>query len=258
MSTETAPTCRRHRRTPRTRRTPSTGKTPALRTADEDGEDAGPQTFPWMHATSMCFADTDHSWKGQHWAWDNGLNDGFYAENNGNTDPGDVVPEAGSLLDGERAMWWYDQTDIPFDYQLANTFAIGDNYFCSLLGPTGPNREYLMAATSFGLTYNSLAGQPEPERRRQRRRPRRARAAQRDVGHLRRRDDEPRVGPRDRRGDPLPTDDPLRVLPTSSPPRRRGRCRRSRGSIPPLGSRTARSRTTTTTRRPTFRSARSS
>jgi phospholipase C len=128
----------------------------------EDGGDAGPQTFPWMHATSMCFADTDHSWKGQHWAWDNGLNDGFYAENNGNTDPGDLVPEAGSLLDGERAMWWYDQSDIPFDYQLANTFAIGDNYFCSLLGPTGPNREYLMAATSFGLTYNSLPGNLSP------------------------------------------------------------------------------------------------
>jgi phospholipase C len=119
------------------------------------GVDAG-ATFPWMHANGMCFADTDHSWKGQHWAWDNGLNDGFYAENSGNTDPGDAVPEAGSLLDGERAMWWYDQTDIPFDYQLANSFAIADNYFCSLLGPTGPNRDYLMAATSFGLTSNTL------------------------------------------------------------------------------------------------------
>ena len=30
------------------------------------------------------------------------------------------------------------------------TFAIADHYFCSLLGPTDPNRDYLMAATSFG------------------------------------------------------------------------------------------------------------
>jgi phospholipase C len=136
------------------------GNTNADSGAGEDsGADAGaPPQKPWTHAPYECFADTDHSWKGQHWAWDNGLNDGFYAENNGSTDPGDIVPDAGSLLDGERAMWWYDQTDLPFDYQLANTFAIADNYFCSILGPTGPNRQYLVAATSFGLTDNSIPG----------------------------------------------------------------------------------------------------
>ncbi len=112
-------------------------------------------TYPWVHAPQECFADTDHSWKGQHWAYDDGLNDGFYAENNGGTDPGDIIYDAG-LLGGARALWWYDQTDIPFDYQLANTFALADNYFCSLLGPTAPNRLYLVAATSFGLTDNTL------------------------------------------------------------------------------------------------------
>src|SRR5207302_6651602 len=32
----------------------------------------------------------------------------------------------------------------------AQKFAIDDRYFASLLGPTFPNRSYLMAATSFG------------------------------------------------------------------------------------------------------------
>jgi phospholipase C len=113
-----------------------------------------------MHAPSLCFADTDHSWKGQHWAYDNGLNDGFYAQNNGNADPGEAY-EAGAL-DGERAMWWYDQTDIPFDYALANTFAIADNYFCSLLGPTYPNRFFLTAGTSFGYTDNTIPSSLSP------------------------------------------------------------------------------------------------
>jgi phospholipase C len=109
---------------------------------------------PWMHATSECFADTDHNWAGQHWAWDYGRNDGFYAENNGYDSNGNIA--FGAQSDGERAMWWYDQTDLPFDYQLANTFAIADNYFCSLLGPTYPNRLYLVAGTSFGVTNDSL------------------------------------------------------------------------------------------------------
>jgi phospholipase C len=126
---------------------------------DAGATDAGPvTTHPWMHAAYECFADTDHSWKGQHWAWDNGLNDGFFAENSGTSPP----PATGNASDGERAMWFYDQTDIPFEYQLANTFAIGDNYFCSVLGPTFPNRMYLLAGSSLGLTYNTLPANVSP------------------------------------------------------------------------------------------------
>jgi phospholipase C len=47
-------------------------------------------------------------------------------------------------------MGFYNQNDIPFYYDLAQKFAIDDRYFASLLGPTFPNRSYLMAATSFG------------------------------------------------------------------------------------------------------------
>jgi phospholipase C len=71
---------------------------------------------------------------------------------------GDAAAEAGGATDplasGSRAMWWYDQTDLPFYYQLASTFAIADHYHCSVPGPTWPNRMYLYAATSFGETTN--------------------------------------------------------------------------------------------------------
>ena len=90
--------------------------------------------------TQYCIADTNHSWNGSHREWDNGMNDGFVVQNDPN---------------GERSLYYYDETDIPFYYSLANTFAIADHYHASLLGPTNPNRFFSMAATSFGHTYNA-------------------------------------------------------------------------------------------------------
>jgi phospholipase C len=50
----------------------------------------------------------------------------------------------------DQTMAFYNQNEIPFYYELAQKFAINDRYFSSVLGPTFPNRSYLMAATSFG------------------------------------------------------------------------------------------------------------
>jgi phospholipase C len=62
----------------------------------------------------------------------------------------------------DQTMGSFNQVDIPFYYDLAQKFAISDRHFSSVLGPTFPNRSYLMAATSFGhLTtkrYISSAG----------------------------------------------------------------------------------------------------
>jgi phospholipase C len=62
----------------------------------------------------------------------------------------------------------YDESDVPYYYALARAFAISDAHFCSLMGPTDPNRLYSLAATSFGLVDNEVApandpsGQPYP------------------------------------------------------------------------------------------------
>jgi hypothetical protein len=41
-------------------------------------------------------------------------------------------------------MGYYAADDIPYHWWLAENFALCDNYVCSVLGPTWPNRDYLL------------------------------------------------------------------------------------------------------------------
>ncbi|MET5115616.1 alkaline phosphatase family protein, partial [Burkholderia pseudomallei] len=47
----------------------------------------------------------------------------------------------------DMTMGYHVREDIPFHYALADAFTVCDNYFCSLPGPTHPNRSYLMTGT---------------------------------------------------------------------------------------------------------------
>lgn len=49
--------------------------------------------------------------------------------------------------DAVLTMGYYNRSDIPYYYALADAFTICDNYFCSVIGPTDPNRLYTMAAS---------------------------------------------------------------------------------------------------------------
>ncbi|HVY48011.1 MAG TPA: alkaline phosphatase family protein [Minicystis sp.] len=110
---------------------------------DATNPDSSGMPVARFHQTNLCAGDTDHSWSGMHRAWDGGQNDGFVVANEPN---------------GERALGYFDQTDLPFYYALASTFGVGDRYFCPTLTQTGPNRLYLYGATSLGTTTN--VGQP--------------------------------------------------------------------------------------------------
>ncbi len=44
-------------------------------------------------------------------------------------------------------MGYYERQDLPFYYALADAFTIGDNYHCSVLGPTHPNRLMALSGT---------------------------------------------------------------------------------------------------------------
>jgi phospholipase C len=66
-----------------------------------------------------------HGWSDQHQAWNNGKMDQWIAAKGPNT------------------MGYYAAADIPFHTALAEAFTICDNYHCSMLGPTDPNRLYM-------------------------------------------------------------------------------------------------------------------
>jgi phospholipase C len=99
-----------------------------------------------FHQKALCeVADLDHSWSGTHAEVDGGKMDGFATLN---VDPKNT--------NGSRAMGFYTAGDLNFYYALYRTFAMGDQYFCSLEGPTFPNRFYLLAGTSFGHIQNDF------------------------------------------------------------------------------------------------------
>jgi len=68
---------------------------------------------------------TDHSWPTQHLAWNSGAMDRWVQAK------------------GPFTMGYFTQADIPFQWALAEAFTVCDHYFCSVLGPTNPNRLYM-------------------------------------------------------------------------------------------------------------------
>jgi phospholipase C len=55
-------------------------------------------------------------------------------------------------------MGHFVREDIPFYHALADAFTIGDQYFCSIHGPTNPNRMFLFSGTS-GLSVGDARAQ---------------------------------------------------------------------------------------------------
>ena len=71
--------------------------------------------------------DPPHGWTDGHQGWNGGRHDQW-------------VPNK-----GVTAMTYHTRDDIPYQYALADAFTICDNYFCSLLGPTDPNRYHMFS-----------------------------------------------------------------------------------------------------------------
>jgi phospholipase C len=95
-----------------------------------------------FHLTTTCVSsDPDHQWAAMHEQVADGGMSGF-------------VKSAGSSTgtDGTFVMGYYEPTDLPFYYFLANTYAIADHHFPSVRSGTFPNRDYLVLATSDGVT----------------------------------------------------------------------------------------------------------
>ncbi len=70
---------------------------------------------------------TPHGWSDGHAAWNNGRYDQWISQKT------------------VRTMTYLDRQGLPFYHALADAFTICDDYHCSELGPTNPNRFYLFS-----------------------------------------------------------------------------------------------------------------
>jgi phospholipase C len=82
------------------------------------------------------FRDPDHSYEGGRIQYDSGKMDGFLL------DPNNDIYSIG----------YYVENDLPFYSALARHFTTLDHYFCSILGPTFPNRIFQHAAQTDRLS----------------------------------------------------------------------------------------------------------
>ena len=101
-----------------------------------------PATHAPYELAAPASTDPPHSWAAVHAQYDAGKMDGFY------------ITAQNQVGDGNAAIPYYTATELPFYYSLFRNSALCANYFCSVLGPTWPNRFYLMSGTSGGITTN--------------------------------------------------------------------------------------------------------
>jgi phospholipase C len=97
-------------------------------------------SFTWPMSGFGC----DHSWTGQHASWANGALTGWSQASSGNP---------------SSCLGYFLQNDIPYHWWLAQNFVLCDNYFCSILGPTVPNRLYMMTGTAIDPTTSPTSGE---------------------------------------------------------------------------------------------------
>jgi phospholipase C len=81
------------------------------------------------------------TWHASHIQWNNGAGDGF-VRGIEQTMPGE---------DATAAMLYWTEAELPFYYGLARTFPLATRWFGSCLGPTFPNRRFMIAGTAHGL-----------------------------------------------------------------------------------------------------------
>jgi len=93
-----------------------------------------------------CTDDLGHGWGTQHSSWNNGTMDSWARTHT-----------SGGNAAGVNTMGHFNRGDLPFYYSVADAFTLCDNYHCSVLGPTHPNR--IMAQTG---TINPAGGQGGP------------------------------------------------------------------------------------------------
>jgi phospholipase C len=118
------------------------------------------QSFGPFHARTECIENLSPSWDETHYDMDLVGNDWLHL-----TDQSQYLMDrflfttlsggTGDQYDPThtRPLGYYDQTDLPFYYELATQFTTSDTWYSPIAANTVPNRMYLFAATSYGHGY---------------------------------------------------------------------------------------------------------
>ncbi|HEX3597119.1 MAG TPA: alkaline phosphatase family protein [Polyangiaceae bacterium] len=122
---------------------------------DFSNEDAQGNDVKPFHLDTTCEAtDPGHQWDEMHAQVNGGKMDGFVtsAASSMQTNP---LP-----TDGHFVMGYYEESDLPFYYFLAKTYALADRHFPSVRSGTWANRDYLYCGTSDGVKNTLTDGIP--------------------------------------------------------------------------------------------------
>ncbi|GAA1710776.1 alkaline phosphatase family protein [Fodinicola feengrottensis] len=130
-----------------------TGRT-AFEQLDPSAQDGAnglllPWHLPVATSSAHCLTDVSHTWQVQHQSMNGGKNDTWVSSHvTPDTQIAKVSDHPAAIVNGgARVMSYFTRDDLPFHYALADTFTVCDRYFCSVIGPTIPNRLYLMSAS---------------------------------------------------------------------------------------------------------------
>ncbi|TWR26425.1 phospholipase C, phosphocholine-specific [Mucilaginibacter pallidiroseus] len=113
-------------------------KNPVWLQSNKKGDTFAPFHLDIKNTKATWMSSLPHSWNNQVNAYNNGKHDQWLIEKqSGNPDYKDMP----------LTMGYHTRQDLPFNYALADAFTVCDQYFCSSLTGTTPNRNYLWSGT---------------------------------------------------------------------------------------------------------------
>jgi phospholipase C len=110
---------------------------------DAENPDASGQAVRAYHlpSTTQHSGVPCQSWRAAHAQFADGKMTGFVT----------ATEAASTAADKSVAMGYWTGADLPFYHGLAGTFPLADHWFSPCLGPTFPNRRFLISGTAHGL-----------------------------------------------------------------------------------------------------------
>ena len=116
---------------------------------DNRRQNGEPVPLHHLESTVQKVGIPSQSWNASHIQWNEGALDGF---------PRSVeVTKPESASESDYTLGYWTEGELPFYHSLANTFPLATRWFSSCLGPTFPNRRFLIAGTAHGLIDDRMS-----------------------------------------------------------------------------------------------------